>query len=259
MNYLLAVQTLWQREIVRFARQRNRIIGALGTPLLFWLILGSGLSGSFHSGALGGERYLEYFFPGALMLIVLFPSIFSTISIIEDRTIGFLQAVLVAPIPRSAITLGKILGGTTIALIQAFLFLLLAPTVGISLNILKITAMAGVLFLAGFSLTAFGFLIAWKMDSSQGFHAIINLLLVPMWLLSGAFFPATGAPPWMRAVILLNPMTYGVGAIRRILYWGTQSASAGIPSLWICLAASLAFGIAAFCATSMVASRPSLR
>src|SRR6266516_4883906 len=130
MAYLLAVTTLWRREIVRFLRQRNRIVGALGTPLVFWLLIGSGLGSSFRSsGFPGGERYLEYSFPGTLALILLFTSIFSTISIIEERQTGFLQSVLVAPVRRSAITLGKVLGSSSLALVQALIFLTLAPTV----------------------------------------------------------------------------------------------------------------------------------
>jgi ABC-2 type transport system permease protein len=259
MKYALAVGTLWWREIVRFVRQRNRIVGALGTPLVFWLLIGSGLGNSFRSGTLGGEHYLEYSFPGTLALILLFTSIFSTISIIEDRQIGFLQAVLVAPIPRSAITLGKILGGTTLALVQALIFLLLAPAVGISLSFEKLVALAGILFLVAFALTAVGFLIAWKMDSTQGFHAIMNLLLMPMWLLSGSFFPASGAPGWLRAIIRANPLTYGVGAMRRVLYLESSQVAMDIPSLAACITISVLFGIVAFGATTYVANQPSTR
>jgi ABC-2 type transport system permease protein len=256
MNYLLAVRTLWQREVVRFVRQRNRIIGALGTPLVFWLIIGSGLGSSFRSGTLGGGHYLEYSFPGTLALILLFTSIFSTISIIEDRQVGFLQSVLVAPVPRSAITMGKILGGTTLAMAQALIFVCLAPTVGITLSGEKLLALTGILFLVAFALTAVGFLIAWTMDSTQGFHAIMNLLLMPMWLLSGSFFPASGAPAWIQAIIKANPLTYGVAAVRRILYLGNPQAAMDVPSLTACIVISVLFGILAFGATTYVAAQP---
>jgi ABC-2 type transport system permease protein len=259
MKYLLAVGTLWLREVVRFVRQRNRIVGALGTPLVFWLIIGSGLGSSFRTATLGGEHYLEYSFPGTLALILLFTSIFSTISIIEDRQVGFLQSVLVAPVPRSAITLGKILGGTSLAMIQALIFLLLAPTVGIRLSMEKLISLTGILFLVAFALTAVGFLIAWRMDSTQGFHAIMNLFLMPMWLLSGSFFPASGAPKWIRIIIHANPLTYGVGAMRRVLYLESPRAAFDLPSLTVCLAVSLLFGMAAFAATTLVANRPSTR
>jgi len=255
MRYALAVGTLWWREVVRFVRQRNRIVGALGTPLVFWVLIGAGLGSSFRSGTLGGEHYLEYSFPGTLALILLFTSIFSTISIIEDRQVGFLQSVLVAPVPRSAITLGKILGGTTLALVQALIFLLLAPTVGISLGVEKLLALTGILFLVAFALTAVGFLIAWRMESTQGFHAIMNLLLMPMWLLSGSFFPASGAPGWIRAIITANPLTYGVGAVRRILYLGSPPSALDVPSLAACVSITVLFGIVAFGATTCVAAR----
>ncbi len=259
MKYLLAVGTLWSREVVRFLRQRNRIVGALGTPQVFWLIIGSGLGSSFRSGSLGGEHYLEYSFPGTLALILLFTSIFSTISIIDDRQAGFLQSVLVAPIPRSAITLGKILGGASLALIQALIFLALAPTVGISLSFEKLAALSGILFVVAFALTALGFLIAWRMDSTQGFHAIMNLLLMPMWLLSGSFFPSSGAPAWIRMIIHANPLTYGVGAVRRVLYLESSSAAFDLPSLTTCLGVSLLFGTVMFAATTLVARQRAVR
>jgi ABC-2 type transport system permease protein len=257
MRYALAAGTLWWREVVRFLRQKNRIAGALGTPLVFWLIIGSGLGSSFRTASIGGEHYLEYSFPGTLALILLFTSIFSTISIIEDRQVGFLQSVLVAPVARSAITLGKILGGSTLALMQAFLFLLLAPTIGISLSLVKVAALLGVLFLVAFALTGVGFLIAWRLDSTQGFHAIMNLLLMPMWLMSGSFFPASGAPGWIRVIIYINPLTYGVGAIRHILYLGNSQSLQDIPSLATCITVSAVFGLAILLATSRVASRTS--
>jgi ABC-2 type transport system permease protein len=123
--------TLWQREIVRFYRQRSRIVGALATPVLFWLLLGSGFANSFRPGGAGDMGYAEYFYPGTMILVVLFTAIFSTISVIEDRKEGFLQAVLVAPVARSTVVLGKILGGTTLALGQALLLLAAAPFLGL--------------------------------------------------------------------------------------------------------------------------------
>ena len=255
MNFFLAVSTLGRREIVRFLRQRNRIVGALGTPLVFWLLIGSGVGSSFKAPeSLGGQGYLEYSFPGTLALILLFTSIFSTISIIEDRQAGFLQSALVAPVPRSAIILGKILGGTTLAVFQALIFVLLAPTVQISLSWEKFVALAGILTLVGFALSALGSLIAWKMDSTQGFHAIMNLILMPMWLLSGSFFPASGAPAWLRAIIRANPLTYGVAAVRRVLYLSDAPVGLDLPSLAACLGVTVAFGLAAFAATTWVAS-----
>ena len=133
---LLPALSLARRELVRFLRQRNRIIGALATPLVFWLLIGGGMGRSFRAEGLpGGTNFIQYFFPGTVLMILLFTAIFSTISIIEDRKEGFLQGVLVAPVPRMAIVLGKVLGGTVLAFGQGLLFLLLAPTVGIRLTI----------------------------------------------------------------------------------------------------------------------------
>ena len=256
MPYLLPVATLWRREVVRFVRQRNRIVGALGTPLVFWLLIGSGLGSSFRSsGAPGGENYLEYSFPGTLALILLFTSIFSTISIIEDRQAGFLQSVVVAPVRRSAITLGKVLGASTLALLQALLFVALAPTVGIRLNLEKVLILTAVLFLVAFGLSALGYLIAWKMDSTQGFHAIMNLLLMPMWLLSGSFFPPSGAPAWMQWIIRLNPLTYGVAAVRRSLYLGDLQVRAELPSFAVSILVTALFASLAFAATTRTARK----
>jgi ABC-2 type transport system permease protein len=256
MNFVLAVYTLWRREIVRFARQRSRIIGALATPFVIWFLIGSGLANSFQpSSQTESESYLQYSFAGILALIVMFTAIFSTISIIEDRQEGFLQSVLVAPVSRFAITLGKILGGTTLALVQALLFLLLAPTVGVSLSIQSVVALVVSLFLVGFALTALGFLFAWRMNSIQGFHAIMNLILMPMWLLSGAFFPPAGAPAWLRAIIMVNPLTYGVAALRRALYLDVPKMTNDLPSLAVCMSITILFGLLAFGATTWAAGR----
>ncbi len=217
---LLACYTLWLREIVRFGRQRSRIVGALGSPLVFWFLIGSGLNRSFQGGPAmplqGG--YLEYFYPGTLALIVLFTAIFSTISIVEDRQEGFLQGVLVAPVPRAAIVVGKVLGSTTLAVMQGAVFLLLAPFAQVQIHLVDLPALFGVMVLVSFGLSGMGFLVAWWLDSTQGFHAIMNIFLIPLWILSGALFPASGAAGWVRALMLVNPMTYGVSALRRFFY-----------------------------------------
>src|SRR6201984_988596 len=215
---LLPAFTLWWREIVRFYRQPGRVIGVLASPLVFWLVLGSGFGNSFRSTGGAQQHYLDYFYPGTLILIVLFTSIFTMMSVIEDRKEGFLLSVLVAPVPRTAIVLGKVLGGTTLAAVQGLIFLIFAPFAGVHLHLLQILLVAVVVFLVSFSLTALGFAIAWPMDSSQAFHGIVNLFLIPMWLLSGALFQVNGASGWIRAVMSLNPLTYGVEALRWLLY-----------------------------------------
>jgi ABC-2 type transport system permease protein len=218
---LLPAFTLWWREIVRFYRQKTRVIGVLASPLLFWVVIGSGFGTSFRSGvAQGQQHYMDYFYPGALIMIVLFTSIFAMMSLIEDRKEGFLLSVLVAPVPRSAIVLGKVMGGTTLSAVQGMIFLIFAPFAGVHLNPLQILLVSLVVFLVSFALTALGFAIAWPMDSTQAFHGIINLFLLPLWLLSGALFPMTGASGWIRVLMYMNPLTYGVEALRALLYPG---------------------------------------
>ena len=226
--------TLWWREIVRFYRQRARVVGVIASPLLFWLVIGSGFGTSFRSGnAPGQQQYLDYFYPGALIMIVLFTSIFTMMSVIEDRKEGFLLSVMVAPVPRSAIVLGKVLGGTTLSAIQGLIFLAFAPFVGVHLGLESFLLVVLVVFLVSFALTALGFAIAWPMDSTQAFHAIINLFLIPLWLLSGALFPLSGASGWLRLIMRINPLTYGVEALRVLLY----PASPAVSSLPVCVAA----------------------
>jgi len=221
---LLPAFTLWWREIVRFYRQKSRVVGVLASPLVFWVVLGSGFGNSFRSaGGQGQLHYMDYFYPGTLILIVLFTSIFAMMSLIEDRKEGFLLSVMVAPVPRSAIVLGKVLGGTTLSAVQGMIFLVFAPLAGIHLNPLQVLLVAGVVFLVSFALTALGFAIAWPMDSTSAFHGIINLFLIPLWLISGALFPLSGASVWIRALMYMNPLTYGVEALRDLLYPGTET------------------------------------
>ena len=206
----------WWRDVIRFLRQRNRIIGALATPLVFWLLVGSGFGPSFRnpSAAADTGSYLAYFFPGTLVLIMLFTAIFSTISVIEDRREGFLQGALVAPLSPAAIPLGKFLGGTTLAVLQAGLFCVLAPLAGIPIGLHQVLLLLPALVLVGLAMTGLGFLVAWPMDSTQGFHAIMNIFLMPLWMMSGALFPMPAGTGWLYWVGLLNPVSYGVTAIR---------------------------------------------
>ena len=229
---LLPAFTLWWRELVRFYRQRARVVGVIASPLLFWVVIGSGFGSSFRSGdAAGQQHYLDYFYPGALIMIVLFTSIFTMMSVIEDRKEGFLLSVLVAPVPRAAIVLGKVLGGTTLSAIQGLIFLAFAPLVGVHLTLASFLLVVLTVFLVSFALTALGFTIAWSMDSNQAFHAIINLFLIPLWLLSGSMFPLAGASGWIRFLIRINPLTYGVEALRDILYPGNVAEFALASSL----------------------------
>jgi ABC-2 type transport system permease protein len=258
----LAIGTLCTRELVRFVRQRNRVFGAIGQPVLFWVLFGAGLGPSFRLPGGGGEvSYREYFFPGTLVLILLFTAIFATISIIEDRREGFLQSVLVAPAPRWSLVLGKLLGGTLIALVQGLLFLALGLSIGLSFSLVSLVAITAFSFLIALALTGLGFVIAWRLDSTQGFHAIMSVFLMPMWLLSGAFFPAdpngsTGAAI-LAWVIRVNPLTYGVAGLRRLLYWNAGDAAlpADLPSMATCWLVMLAFAAITFALSWQMAGK----
>jgi len=262
----LAVWTLSRRELVRFFRQRNRVIGAIGQPVIFWLLFGAGLGSSFRlpGGEESGVSYREFFFPGTLVLILLFTAIFATISIIEDRREGFLQSVLVAPIPRWAMVLGKVLGGSLIALLQGILFLLLALTLDLSFSPLQIVSLIGFMALVAVSLTCLGMLIAWRMDSTQGFHAIMSVFLMPMWLLSGAFFPvpAGASETWLQWglgwVMRANPLTYAVAGMRRLLY--VESPGRGLPletpAMTTCLIVTAVSTVVLLAAATRIARRP---
>jgi ABC-2 type transport system permease protein len=243
---MLPAFTLWWREVVRFYRQKARVAGVILSPLLFWIVLGSGFGTSFRSGeAAGQQHYLNYFYPGTLVMIVLFTAIFTMMSVIEDRNEGFLLSVLVAPVPRAAIVLGKVLGGTTLAAIQGLAFLVFAPLAGVHLTLESFVLIALTVFLVSFALTALGFAIAWPMDSTQAFHAIINLFLIPLWLLSGALFPLSGASGWIRVVMYANPLTYGVEALRTLMYPDAPSAFSLTASvLTLVLFALFMFGLA---------------
>lgn len=263
---LTAAFSLCRRECLRFFRQRNRVIGAIGQPILFWLLFGAGMNRMFQ---VQDQSFSEYYFPGTMVLILLFTAIFATISIIEDRREGFLQSVLVAPSPRWSMVLGKVLGGSIIALVQAMVFLLLSFTLGIRFGLGTGVAIVGWLFLSAIGLTAMGFVLAWRMESTQGFHAIMNLLLMPMWLLSGAFFPiptlsadATIVETGMHWMMRCNPVTYVVSGLRRLLYADMPDAMASlgesqvwVPSMMMCWIVVIGFAAFMYVWASRMASR----
>lgn len=243
--------TLWLREIVRFYRQPARVVGVIASPLLFWFVLGSGFAHSFRSGNTGSDQYLGYFFPGAVVMIVLFTAIFSMMSLIQDRNEGFLLSVLAAPVSRSSIVLGKVLGGATLAAIQGIVFLVFTPLIGVHPDLQAIAISILAIITISFELTALGFAIAWPMDSPQAFHAIVNLILLPLWMLSGALFPASGASGWLRVLMQVNPLTYGVEALRIALFPAQHTEF----SLTTNLAVTIAFCALTFAASWAIVNR----
>jgi ABC-2 type transport system permease protein len=266
-----AVIALTQRELIRFLRQRTRIIGAVVQPIIFWILFGAGLRTSFKSpswadGLSHTVTYQEYFLPGIAALIVLFTAIFSTISIIEDRREGFLQGILVAPISRLSIVLSKIAAGTVLSILQAGLFLLIGPLLAfvglgaelqVTWSALRIVMASGFLMLIAAELTALGFIIAWPMNSTQGFHAIMSIFLMPMWLVSGAFFPG-GDSGWLFWLIRINPLTYGVAGLRRLLYAEVLPVTPELPSMATCTVVTVVSAILLTVVSAWMVSRASV-
>jgi daunorubicin resistance ABC transporter membrane protein len=252
------VKALVGRDLRRFFRQPSRVVGSLAQPLILWLVLGAGLSGSFRPGAgagAGGVGYLQYFYPGIVVLTMLFTAIFSTISVIEDRHHGFLQAVLAAPASRTALVLGKTLGGVAIASLQAGALLLLAPLAGFSLGEMNWPLLVGDLVLAGVGFTALGFAMAWWIDSTQGYHAVMSVALIPLWMLSGAMFPP-GAGGVLGGLMAADPMTYVVSAARLGFHGGAVPAGlVGAGSAVTDLAVVAAFAVVAVAAAVALCRR----
>jgi ABC-2 type transport system permease protein len=249
-----AAMLAW-REILRFFRQGSRVVGAIGQPILFWLFFSAGFDRAFklEGGPGRAASFAEYYFPGTLVLILLFTAIFATISVIEDRREGFLQSVLVAPLPRWSMVLGKVSGGAALAMLQGWLFLLLALTLEIHFTALKLLALSGMMLVVSIALTSLGFLIAWRMESTQGFHAIMTVFLMPLWLLSGAFFPVpaiTAGSTWIQLALhwtmVANPLSYCVAGIHQLLFDGPLAAGLFMPSLYVCWLVTAVFGLVMF-------------
>lgn len=252
----LGAGSLWIREITRFRRQRSRVIGSFLQPLVFWLLLGAGLTASFRpAGMPAGRNYFEYLYPGFIVLVLLFTAIFATISTVEDRREGFLQGVLVAPISRPIIVMGQALGATTLAWTPSCVFLVLAPVAGIRLSASAVLMSALIMAIIAFALTSIGLLIAWRIESTQGFHAIMNLILIPIWLLSGAFWPVSGAPVVLEWMMRLNPLTYGVAALRQALYLGQPGEVGSMPNFGLSCVIAIIFALAMYLMAARVAQR----
>ena len=212
------ISVLWARDLKRFFRKPSRLIGAFLQPVIFWIMIGSGFSSTFKLVGAETMSYEQYFFPGVVMMLVLFAAIFGTITVIEDRREGFLQSVLIAPGSRSALVLGKALGVSSIGLIQASVFLALAPYAGFSYSEIDWISLYVFLSTGALALSTFGFALAWWLNSSQAYHAIMSVILIPGWILSGAMFPINSSNTALNWVMTLNPMSYIVDGVRRALH-----------------------------------------
>jgi len=222
MSLLSPVCALSRREVLRYQRQKSRVIGGLLQPVLIWIFLSAGFSASFQTGG-PASSYAEYAYPGILLLLLLFSSVFSAISLIEDRDHGFLQGVLASPVPRSCIVLGKVAGGTILALGQSLILIVAAPFLDLPFTSTGLIYGIGVLTLAAIGFSATGFAVAWSMRSTSGFHAIMMVVLMPAWMLSGALFPADGVPAWLAGSMVVNPLSHAHAVLQAALWSGTQN------------------------------------
>jgi ABC-2 type transport system permease protein len=238
-----------RRDLVRFLRQPARIAAAIGTPLLLWAFMGSGFAGSFRPAGLGETSYAAFLLPGAMTLVAVFASIFSAISIIEDRNQGWLQTVLVSPAPRWSIALGKISGSSLLAFAQAAVLMLAIPFLDVHPTLEGVALSLLALAITSFAMTAMGFVFAWHSETTAGFHAVMNIVFMPMWLLSGAFFPPTtddGGGNALTWLMRINPLTWCTQAIREPML--------GEPA-WVWLLASVAFALAMFALATISVTR----
>jgi daunorubicin resistance ABC transporter membrane protein len=238
---LATIAVLWSRDLVRFLRQPTRIIGALAQPIVFWLLIGGGMASTFRYDAAPGVGYVQYFYPGILVMMILFASIFGTITVIEDRHAGFLQSVLVGPGARAAVVIGKSLGVGSVGLVQAAVFLCLAPAAGFALGDIDWATLIFCLGVGALGLSAFGFALAWMTDSTQAYHAVMSIVLLPAWVLSGAMFPPSDEHAVLGALMRANPMSYLVSGVRHALHVSDESTGALGASLAVSLGVLSAF------------------
>ena len=223
MNHLRGIYTIWYRDVLRFWRDKMRLIGSIVFPLLFLFVFGSGLSSRM--GSLGpGIDFTQFMFPGIIGMTVLMSSFMAGVSVVWDREFGFLKEVLVAPISRASVALGKTMGAATIALFQGILILLLAPVVGVSLSVPTVLILIPLMFLLAASLGSMGILLATRIRSMEAFQATMQMLMFPMVFVSGAFFPLQGLPEWMNILVKINPATYGITPIRQIMLGATPDS-----------------------------------
>ena len=247
MNNLRGVYTIWYRDILRFWRDKMRLIGAIFLPLLFLFVFGSGLS-SRMAMLSPGVNFAQFIFPGIIGMTVLMSSFMAGVSVVWDREFGFLKEVLVAPINRASVAAGKTLGAATVALIQGTVILLFAPLIGVSLSPWTVLALLPLMFLLATAMGSFGVLLATRIRTIEAFQAVMQMLLFPMIFLSGVFFPLQGVPAWMSILTKINPATYGIAPIRQVILGASPGSPFGITllghtmSLWNNVSVLAVFG-----------------
>ena len=253
---LRAASVVWQREMIRFSRDRARVVSSLVQPVLFLFVLGGGLSSIVQAGS-GSVDFKTFLFPGVLATSVLFTAAFAGISMVWDREFGFLREMLVAPVSTAAILTGKCVGGATVATLQSLVLLALAGTVGVPYDAVMLIELIGLLFLMAFMITALGLLLASRVKTIQAAMPMVQLIITPLMFLSGALFPLSGLPKWLTVLTHVNPMTYAVEPMRSVVFdrldtdpatlaafdpgihWGDFSVSIGLQVLVVVLSCIL--------------------
>lgn len=225
MYFPQVIFTIWQRELIRYIRGRTRIISTLFQPLMFLFIFGMGLRQTLAQGNFGID-FIQFMYPGIIAMSIMGVAFFSTVSTVWDREFGFLKEILVAPVSRTAIALGKSLGATTIAAIQGLILLILAPFINVKIHLSIILPLFFLMLLLSFAISSMGLFIASLMKTTESFGLLMQVLVSPMFFLSGAFFPLTAVPSWMEVISKINPLTYGVDAFRQIILNGQIPAEA---------------------------------
>jgi ABC-2 type transport system permease protein len=215
---LRAISIVWRRELIRFRTDRLRAITSLVQPVLFLFVLGTGLSSLAGRQFAGNVDFKTFIYPGVLAMSVLFTAIFSAGSIVWDREFGFLREILVAPVSRASIVIGKCLGGATIATFQGIIFLALAGFAHVPYNPVLLITLVGELLLLSFTLTAFGVMMAARIKQFQAFMAVTQMLVLPLFFLSGALYPLNGLPTWLTVLTRIDPITYAVGPMRHAVF-----------------------------------------
>ncbi|MCD6414513.1 MAG: ABC transporter permease [Candidatus Diapherotrites archaeon] len=212
----MAIYTIWLREMLHFIRDKSRIIGSMGMPLFFLLFIGTGLNSAF--SVPGGVGYMEFMAPGIVGMILLFGSIFSGLNVVADKQFGFMKEMLVAPVPRSSLVLGKTLGGASTALLQALLLLSLVFLLGaVKFSLIALLLVIPIMFFISASFVNIGIIFATRISDPHGFQVIMNFFIMPLFFLSGALFPVDNLPGWLKILVLANPLTYGIDGLRGIL------------------------------------------
>lgn len=220
-RFLSVVWILWRRDLLQYWRNKTRAIIALTMPILWLFVFGGGLSGSLSRGGDGltgiGVDYVQYIFPGVIAMSLIFNAIFSTLNTIKDKEAGFLKEILVAPVPRTTIVFGRALGAASTAAMQGTLILILAPFIGVNLSFGMLLALLPMLWLVALSLTSIGMILVTVFDNQESFQYVVNFINMPMFFLSGGLFPLANVPSWMEPLVRLNPASYAVDGMRRIV------------------------------------------